>query len=322
MPALMADVEIAVQNLPDGIERMVAALDTQRAEGVVTTPPAFRYLCHALMSTLDCAKYCRKYKCVRAIMVISQTFYCHRTVPGTPIAPPSSARSGVDAASASEVIEAENAEETVSPSSSVEGGASALAPPPKVEKVYLQAKLRAHPIWHDMAFWETAVYETVGSEMAKIQADTKYVRPLLRIRRQASVLFSMTCTHARARVFVCVCLCRNERTDREHEVVFGQLRFFAFNMLNFDVATEKYGRTAALSSVYCLLISVGRRFVPRIALCGQSFACGLLASLLCVIPLLLACTVTPPCSVRLLLDKYGKLISLTPAEFSQLHAVV
>eukprot|EP00753_Platysulcus_tardus_P018994 PLAT7041.3.p1 GENE.PLAT7041.3~~PLAT7041.3.p1 ORF type:complete len:620 (+),score=342.19 PLAT7041.3:18-1877(+) len=67
--------------------------------------------------------------------------------------------------------------------------------------VYLQLRIAKHSLWRNMEFWEKALFDSLSQEMSKI--------------------------HKAA---------AEERVARESDIAFGQLGFFALNMLTFGVS--------------------------------------------------------------------------------------
>ena len=67
-------------------------------------------------------------------------------------------------------------------------------------KLYVQARVKAHRLWQVPEFWETAVFDGVGLEVSKVQPDIR------------------------------------DRSEREQDVQFAQLGFFAYNMMSFGVS--------------------------------------------------------------------------------------
>lgn len=92
-----------------------------------------------------------------------------------------------------------------------------------VGRLYLHSKVHRHRVWQNMRFWESAVLESISNEMSRASS--------------SGVL-------------------EQEARDREVEVSMGQLGFFAYNMVKFEVPAEsiralllKYSRLAKSSAV-------------------------------------------------------------------------
>ena len=92
----------------------------------------FEKLLSLMLVALDIADEADDFSAARRIMVLSQTFYA-------------------------------NVPEGFVPSSTAE------MPPAPEDPDYFQKKLRYHRVWDNMRFWESAVYESIGSEMSKFQ---------------------------------------------------------------------------------------------------------------------------------------------------------
>jgi hypothetical protein len=156
----------------------------------------------------------------RTLMVISQSLYAKvgpnedssAVDPSVAAAVAAAATPRAPEGGAAALLGAVTQSPASSPSSS--GGTSGG----RSSRVYLQVRVRAHPIWQNMSFWESAIYESIGSEMSKIGGGADHGGGMLgaaRGRPQSA-----------------------EQKEREQDLLLGQLGFFAYQMIDFCVPTE------------------------------------------------------------------------------------
>jgi hypothetical protein len=186
---LLSPVCALVRTSPDGLARLVAALDARRGEGTVLSRPSFEAAAAVVWVALDVGAARSDFGRARALMVISQTYFCYLgpdddvTAPsatGTASPPAVATATPARRPSISMPIMATPADQhppqphppldrqvsAGASTSSASGGRRG------VRKLYLQARVRHHAIWQDMQFWERAVFDSLGAEMNKIQ-DTR-----------------------------------------------------------------------------------------------------------------------------------------------------
>lgn len=96
-----------------------------------------------MLVALDIADENDDYSAAKSIMVISQTFYIN-----------ADARSHGQGDGASDTEDNGVYE-------------------PQDQPEYFQRRLKSHRVWQNMRFWESAVFESIGSEMAKINTRDK-----------------------------------------------------------------------------------------------------------------------------------------------------
>lgn len=166
--------------------------------------------------------------------------------------PPRSAASTAGSVGGGFVTPVKGASDAAPAAAAGSSAAPALAPPtidsggkPGVRKLYAQSLLKEHPIWNSAAYWEAAVCETLGLDVATAAAAVP----------AAAAGKSHESKSEQARM------------EREMEVTTGQLGFFAFNMMAFGVPLpqirlllEKYGRAMRLndSGIGHLMASINR----------------------------------------------------------------
>jgi hypothetical protein len=132
-----------------------------------------------------------------------------------------------------------------------------------VQRVYLQVKVQSHRVWQNMRLWESVVFDSMRSDR---QAPSDAVSSL-------TLLCVVTATHAERALLACMCCavlccavlccavlccavlcwcgvvwcgvvwcgvaCQDDRdADRDAKVRVGQLGFFCYNMLKFNVSPE------------------------------------------------------------------------------------
>jgi hypothetical protein len=208
VPVLLPRVRKLLRATPDGVARLVAALDARRGEGTVLTRPSFDALSSVLLTALDVADQRNDFPRARALMVISQTFFCYvhadddtdaldaavvaaaRDVDGSP------RRAGAAAAGGAATPDRSSRGAVLL--SSPETGSKA-----GTTRLYLQSRIKQHRIWQNVQYWEGAVFDTIGAEMSKIKTDSRCVAVLISlagIRRLVHVC-------ARVGMRVCWCAC-------------------------------------------------------------------------------------------------------------------
>jgi len=99
-----------------------------------------------------------------------------------------------------------------SPSPSAQSPSSASS---NSKRLYLQVRVKSHSVWNNLQYWDSVVYEAVGAEVAKYNAAREEAKSTLQGRNAVAAAA--------------------EARQREVDVVFGQLGFFAFTMLSFGV---------------------------------------------------------------------------------------
>lgn len=244
VPILLPKVCNALRSEAEALSRLVMALDARRAEGSALSRPSFDALCAVLMSALDGASARQDYPRARSLMVISQTFYCYVTGDEDPEV--------VDTRVAGCLYEAglqsslpNNAPIASSYAfASLTGPAAVDAAAQRPKRVYAQARTRFHSLWQSGQYWESAVYETIGMELAKhglglgasgshghgsgsnghSTGGMMHLGFNLRIGGKDS-------KKAEA-----------EAAAREAELAFGQLGFFAYTMIAFGLPEESVRR--------------------------------------------------------------------------------
>lgn len=313
---LLSQVRRVLKSAPDGLARFVMGMDAKRGEGTVLTRPSFDALTAVMLIALDVAAERSDFQRARALMVISQTFYCYvqsrsdeeassmavdpaiAAAVGTPrlvglegaqggestasfsLSPPrlshpapaadddkSIMSSPPDAAIAGgQQAASASASSSSSASSSGAGGGGGRA-----RRLYLQIRVKNHPLWQDMQYWESAVYDSVGAEMKKgdplpggagsggggsklgiaamkgiamghlLAGESKGV-PGVSSSSSSSSSSSGGGGSSKAD--------RMER-EREAEVIFGQLGFFAYNMVAFGVPHERLVKRMHVAGCRC-----------------------------------------------------------------------
>jgi len=244
-----------IQSAPDGLSRLVIALDSRRGESALLTRPAFDALSFILHMALNIAESHADFARARALMVISQTFYCylHSDEDADAIEPTirsvispenGTSTSGSSNTETNNITWTGQAHNGLSPehrvdTSFIKNNKSLVHTPDHISnssnntnsngrstRLYLQTRVKNHPLWQNMSYWESAVYDSVGSEISKMPSDTK-----------------------------------NENKGREQDIIFGQLGFFAYNMISFGVPVDsvrklvdKYARFIHLDAHHMTLL--------------------------------------------------------------------
>jgi len=91
----------------------------------------------------------------------------------------------------------------------LERSTDSFAPP---QKIYLQSKLKEHPVWKEMRFWEGSFYDALSAERVKQMSNQKWKNMGEEQRDQAII--------------------------HHQNMVFGMLGTFAFSMLNLGLSEE------------------------------------------------------------------------------------
>ncbi len=242
-----------LQSAPDGLSRLVQCLDARRGEGTSLTRPSFDALSSLLLIALNVAESRADFSRARALMVISQTFYClvhanedadavdpaiRAAAAETPRptsqpmpSPPSgsgapsefsiggSAPGGGSASRTPDGPPAVPTSSSASPRAPSAGGAATSGG--RATRLYLQVRVRDHPLWQNMLYWESAVYDSVGSEISKMSAAGAGAH-------HHAVGGGGGGGGAESKA----------EGAREQEVIFGQLGFFAYNMITFGVPED------------------------------------------------------------------------------------
>lgn len=272
---LLPRAQAALYAEPNALSHLVHSLDLRRGGGASgrLTKPSLDALGVVVSTALDVARATGEHTLVRAIMVLSQAYYCLAesssseeeeevdllvaaaalgpgearaageadaaafaaskgtgSAPGTPRASPVASRPAV-----TPVRRASHTTDsfTTPPPLPAAGSSSSPSPSPTrhAKKVYLQTRIRYHPVWQDEAFWEFAVYDTVGQEISKLAAAPS---------PSGGGPSSGAAAAAEA-----------VRSERERDVTYGQLGFFAYTMVSFAVPKE---RVALLLEKYAKLV--------------------------------------------------------------------
>ena len=222
VPVLLPQVIDYLRRAPDGVAHLVEGLDARRGDGTVLSEPSFDALCSVMLAALDIADERSDFSRARALMVLSQTFFCYVLTSGGRTALSQDTTVTVDVKKLGAGAEAELAahvdltltssdrqvRECVDSASAkdktlMSTPTSDLVASPGsrlTRKLYVQARVKDHHLWQLPAFWESAVFDGVGAEISKAHAEMR------------------------------------DRTEREQDVSFGQLGFFAFNMMSFGVS--------------------------------------------------------------------------------------
>ena len=158
-----------------------------------------------LLLCLDICQKRKDYRAATALMVIGQTFSAQKGSSGG---------------------EGGGHEETKGEEGSQQG-------PTDLHSVVAQ-----HGLWQRIEFWNSAIFEALGSEMSKVQ-DTDMVRGGIPFVRSYAIVSAPL---------------QEYRSDHESSVSVGQLSFFGFNMAAFNVPRDsivallkKYSQFTALS---------------------------------------------------------------------------
>lgn len=181
VPVLLPRVRKMLRVSADGLSRLVTALDARRGEGIILTRPSFDALSSALLTALDVADQRNDFSRARALMVISQTFYCYvRADDDADAVDATVAAAAVEVADATSPRRA-TAAATTAATPDRRGAAAAILSSPDTgsksgtTRLYLQSRIKQHRIWQNIQYWEGAVFDTIGAEMTKIKGDSRYV---------------------------------------------------------------------------------------------------------------------------------------------------
>jgi hypothetical protein len=348
--ALLAQACALLSGSPEGLPRLITALEARRGEGAGLTRLSCLCLVRLMTRALDVAAVTSDFGGAKALMVMAQTFYtylnpadgeveellCHPLVAASNTLRAISAEGGAAEAAGGLATPLKGPVEAgggasggiyttpgsaASEGSSGDAGVGSAPRSDRRRRVYVQAFVRSHHIWQLMPFWEAAVFDTLGAEMSKIQrAAAGGVEGSPGGNPSSGTLRSGSGSKAEATAAAAA-------DHREHDITAGQLGFFAFNMLAFGVRGERcvpHGAgTPALS-----LPGWRRQGVPC---CVWQTRCFLTTASHClhyhrfVSSLLFALslpTLSAPCSVRRLLDKYARFIRLDAGETARLMASV
>jgi len=229
---LLPQVRKLLKHSPDGLSRFVMGMDARRGEGAQLLRPCFDALASIMKIALDVAEARSAFGEARTLLVISQTLYT--------IIP---ANGDVDAVDPN-VLAALEASATPKADGSESTHTSSAVPAPahhhpvgRPTRLYLQMRVRAHSIWQSVQFWETAIFDSIGSEMSKMKG-----------QRSAAGMRKLTGGES--------VQSPGER-EREQDLLLGQLGFFAYQMIDFCVpqetvkkVLEKYGKFINLDSAH------------------------------------------------------------------------
>jgi hypothetical protein len=230
VPKLLPLVRRVLRTTNDGLSRFVMALDSRRGEGTVLSRPSLDALTVVMLTALDVADARADFARGRALMVMSQTFFAYIT----PEDDVDELDPAVAAALEDDSLEDEGVGHRIAsfmsgirhsthkhaddhehagtiPRSRVLMASGILPGGRTTQRLYLQARVRSHRLWQNQQFWESAVYETLGLEFSKVSM----------YEAKSS---------------------ENVRSGREREVSLGQLGFFAYNMIAFNVSVTEVRR--------------------------------------------------------------------------------
>ncbi len=186
VPALLPAALCALKDTSDGVSRLIMALDARRAEGSAQlSGPNFDAASTLLLAALDVIEARADFARAVALMAFAQVFFCVQLAGG-----------------------------------SIPGGAGSRS-----VRIYLQSRMRTHALWQNSRYWESAVYDAIGTEVSKFSA----------ARADASAgRASLLTAGGRAEKAAAL-----EARAREADVVYGQLGFFAFTMVSFTHPEER-----------------------------------------------------------------------------------
>ena len=171
-----------------------------------------------MLVVLDIADEQDDYTAAKSIMVISQTFYINCSEPGasTTGTVANGDGDGDAASTGSDPAASDTRSSALAPvHTPVDGGKPAHAE-------YFQKRLRRHRLWQNMRFWESAVFESIGSEMAKISSDNR-----TEVHDRETDVRHGSASVCAGGLWLTGCRCL--------QITMGQLAFFAFNMINFGL---------------------------------------------------------------------------------------
>lgn len=198
-----------VRNSTDGVERLVMALDSRRGTGrLVVDHGSFDVIVSLIMLALDKAEGARDYNSIRSFMIICQTFYTIRNN--------------------SNWVAVLNRNNTEPPESDVK------------DRIYLKDKVSKHKIWHDLNFWEGALFESLGHEMTKVE---KYDQGS---SDSSAVGVRGTSQSEKGSI-------GTPEGNMAVDVSAGQLSFFAYNMVIFGVPPAS---VRTLLDKYCMFVKL------------------------------------------------------------------
>jgi hypothetical protein len=217
------------------------SMDARRGEGTVLTRPSFDALSSVLTVALGVAEQRADFARARALMVISQTFYCfvhpnedEAVDPAMAAAVAETPRPGAEGAAATppgpavasvprSVTDSPRNDSTGASAAASSSSSSSSSSQPtssglkagggRATRLYLQVRVKAHPLFQNMLFWESAVYDSVGSEISKFANEGKEGRSGGGVGGGSG----------------------DGGGQKEQDVIFGQLGFFAYNMVAFGV---------------------------------------------------------------------------------------
>ena len=129
---------------------------------------------------------------------------------------------------------------------------AASAPPPlpqrsspvKSTRVYLQARLRAHSIWRNTQYWESALYDAIGADGpkgGKQQASAAAAALAARSSEgSSSGAAGAAASSSRGGLLSSAkaSMAAAAESRREVDVLFGQLGFFAYTMVSFGLPED------------------------------------------------------------------------------------
>jgi hypothetical protein len=228
---LLPQVRKLLKHSPDGLSRFVMGMDARRGEGAQLLRPCFDALASIMKIALDVAESRSAFGEARTLLVISQTLYT--------IIP---ANSDIDAVDPSVLAALEASATPKADGTAATSTASGPAPAQhhsvgRPTRLYLQMRVRTHSLWQSVQFWETAIFDSIGSEMSKMKS-----------QRSSTGMRKLTGGEA--------VQSPGER-EREQDLLLGQLGFFAYQMIDFCVpqetvkkVLEKYGKFINLDSAH------------------------------------------------------------------------
>jgi hypothetical protein len=229
VPALLPTVRALLSAQPDGVARFVMGLEARRSEGSPRlTRPSLEAAALAMLAALTVTEARADFPRARSLMALAQNFFA--------VVLPEDAGGGGGGGGCAEEAALAAAEAAAArgegPVASAAAAAAALeekrhrvgAPllAGRTVRLYLQARVRSHRLFSNPQFWESAVYEAVGTELAQLGGHAP-----------AAGGGGGKGVPGRA-----VAAAATEARQRESDVVFGQLGFFAFTMASFGVQED------------------------------------------------------------------------------------
>jgi hypothetical protein len=232
---LLPQVRKLLKHSPDGLSRFVMGMDARRGEGAQLLRPCFDALASIMKIALDIAELRSAYGEARTLLVISQTLYTVVPANGDVDAVDPKVQAALD----SSITPKADGSETSSITSSTIQASVQHRSVGRPTRLYLQMRVRMHPLWQSIQFWETAIFDSIGSEMSKMKSQRSSSTGMRKLTGGGDVTQSP-----------------GER-EREQDLLLGQLGFFAYQMIDFCVpqdivkkVLEKYGKFINLDTAH------------------------------------------------------------------------